>query len=83
MMRPTDPTLFLERVDGETLKALARYRLLQKGHGQGRSGVVKFVVDLTVAFLSLQAKGSSGKRISPQTTTVQRNPSNITLNFAI
>ena len=53
MMRPTDPTLFLERVDGETLKTV-RPELQTE---ERAFGVVKYLVDSAVSFLSLQTKG--------------------------
>ena len=62
MMRPTDPNLFLECVNGETVKLMCSKPLIAEGAWPRQIWVVKFVVDFAVAFLSLQAKVSGGEK---------------------
>ena len=69
--------LFLECVNGEA-QTMCSKPLSEKGRGQGRFGVVKFVVDFAVEFWACQQRGSGGEKISarfsPSMTTVQWDP---------
>ena len=65
----------MECVNDDTLKTMRSNSLIAEGHGQGRFGVVKFVVDFVVACLNLQTKVCGGEKnsvcFSPPTTMVQ------------